>query len=469
MRALALASLLLACSSGRTLEPAHSAPTPPSATSTVAKPSASASAAAGLYPLSTKAKVIARVPAFDARADGDRVFVLDPKIERLSAYDLVTGSASWSAAIGVEPSGRLGFYPAWGTDKRVLLHVQNHLIRFAPDTGARLSDVIGLWSQDKTRYGETRGACTFSNDSTLQFVDCTDARAVGSALRIAETHLYAKLGAPHDTVYWGPRFVLGRAGSVLVAVTDGRTLEPMNDGPTTLGIDAKSGNVLWSKPGFGCSHCSSAGASSDGATCWLASTDGTLDVFDCATGKARYQKKLDPADSRPEIFTTWVPKGILVSTESKAMVLDAKSGNAVWSRSLWTQSLALPLATRLELDAFSTWQKRTIHLVAPTDGKTVTKFELPGYTELRQDSDLGLHVEGGVAFDPKGAPRSLPKSAPRFTLEREKAPATLRDGATVLATVTTDLAIVAQKDDTVVLFVWPAQKMAPGEVVFLRP
>ena len=55
-----------------------------------------------------------------------------------------------------------------------------------------------------------------------------------------------------------------------------------------------------------------------------------------------------------------------------------------------------------------------------------------------------------------------------LTVVPRKTPKTLADRGTVIAEVTSDLAVVTQTDEVVVLFVWPVAT-GPGELVFLCP
>jgi len=419
--------------------------------------------------------VAARTKAFHADAADGRVFAFDPEVQTLRGFDLATGGELWKSPLGVAPSGRVTLHPSYGSAKRVLVHVQNQLLLFDPATGALVAQHDGPWSQEKTVLSTDHGACCFSTDCDLHLVDCEDAHPYGPVLRIAVTHLYKKIGEPHDNVCWGPRHLVGRGGVVVVAVTDGRTLEEPKTGPVTLGIEVGTGKVAWSTSALGCEHCLSSGVSLDGATCWLASPDGTLDVFACATGKRRFQKKLPKeaiADTQPNVFTTWASNGIFVSTATEASLLDPASGKAVWSTPLPPKALGLPLGTRLELDLFSTWDARTVLLLDPKSGKETTRFELPSYTELLQSTDLGLRVKGGPAFDDKGKPRTFTEDAPLFTLVRDQMPRLLQtpEGHT-LAEVTTDLAIVAARrtpqGDELALYVWGPPKTT-GELIFAR-
>lgn len=418
--------------------------------------------------VSAKVAVLSRSLAYDAKAAGDTVFALDPKIATLSAFELANAKPRWSTAVGVVAHGRVGFFPSFGTEARVLVHVENHLVTFDPKSGARLADEPGPWSTDQLHFEDARGACTFASDCAVHFLDCRDAHPIGPVLRIAETHLYAKLGAPHDTVCWGPRHVLGRAGKRIVAVTDGRTLEPKTQEATLLAFDVDTAKTAWTRPAPALAHVASSGISPDGSTCWIAADEGRLEVFDCASGVVRFHKVLDPAEGRPRVHTTWAAGGLFVSTASKAMLFDAKSGATIWSRTIGAKALALPLATKLELEPYSSWEARTVLLLDPKTGKTAAQFPLPAYTELRQDADLGLAVASGPAFDPKGVARTVPPTKPRFSIDRDKTPKTLADRGTVIAEVTSDLAVVTQTDEVVVLFVWPVAT-GPGELVFLRP
>lgn len=409
----------------------------------------------------TRLEVIARTNVFDAKGADGRVFALDKDVRQLIGFELATGRELWRTPLGVAPSGRVTLHPNWAASQRVLVHVENNLLLFDPATGA-LTRSDGPWNHEKLSFADDEGACNFYGPGDLFFVDCHDAHPYGPVLRIAETHLYAKLGAPHDTVWWGPRHVVGRAGNVVVAVTDGRTWEPRSDGPLTVGIDASTGKVAWTSSDVGCARCASSGFSSDGATCWLAGDDGALDVFACATGKLRFRKKLPVSDSTPALFTTWTAGGLFLSTRSEAMLVDPQSGKTRWSTPLPDKALALPLATKLDLPAFSTWSARAVLLLDPASGKEASRFALPEYTEITQTKDLGLEVKGGPAFDPKGKPRASTIEPERFTLEREVKPRRLRAGDHVLAEVTTDLAIVAENADTIALFVWP------DELIFAR-
>ncbi len=445
-------------------------------TSTIAPPVASvAPVVEVLRIVDARLQVLARVPAFDADASGGRVFAFDPEVRTLRGFDLANGKELWSAPLGVAPSGRVRLYPAFGASKRVLVHVQNQLLLFDPDTGALASQTAGPWSQDKTSFSSEHGACTFSTECDLHFVDCDSARPYGPVLRIAITHLYSSLSKPHDNVCWGPRRVVGRGGNVTVAVTDGRELELPNTekqpGPVTLGIEAGTGTIAWSTRALGCEHCVTSGVSPDGGTCWLADTDGKLDVFACATGKPAFQKKLAVAENAPALFTAWASGGLFVSGATEASLLDGKTGKALWTRALPANGLALPLATPLDLDRYSTWQARTVLLLDPASGKEAARFDLPAYTELLQSPDLGLRVKGSVAFDAKGQKRTFAEEPALFTLAREQTPRLLRAGDTTLAEVTTDLAIVAARHtaqgDELALFLWgPPGK--PGQLVFAR-
>lgn len=428
----------------------------------------------------TTFELVARVPAYDAEAAESRVFSLDPEVRKLRGFDLATGKELWSTPLGVEPSGRVKIYPSFGAKKRVLVHVENQLLLFDPLTGALASRTPGPWSQDKTRFEDDRGACSFSTACDLHLVDCDDAHPYGPVLRIAVTHLYKSLKEPHDNVCWGPRHLLGRGGNIVVAVTDGRMFEqdnaPKQEGPITLGIDSKSGKVVWSTRSLGCEHCVTSGISADGSTCWLADVNGKLDVFACATGKLFFQKKLPEkalATTKPAFFTAAVAGRLLLSTATEAALLDASNGKSIWSTSLPPNALGLPLATPLELDRYSTWDARTVLLLDPKTGKEAARFELPRYTELLQSADLGLRVKGGPAFDAKGQKRVFEEDKPLFSLLRDRTPRLLGAGDTAkpLAEVTTDLAIVSARRtaqaDEVALFVW-GPKNGPGELVFGR-
>jgi hypothetical protein len=425
-------------------------------------------------------QILARVPAFDAKADDGWVFVLDPEVAALHGFDLATGKEAWSTPLGVPPSGRVTIHAAWGSKHRVLVHLQNQLLLFERETGAVAARNAGPWNVEKTSFGADRGVCSFFTDCDLHFVDCELARPYGPVLRIAETHLYAKLGAPHDTVCWGPRHVVGRGGNVVVAVVDGRVFErpgvPPVPGPLTVGIDATTGKTLWSTPGLGCERCVASGVSPDGTTCWLASSAGELDVFACATGAVRFHEKLPPAalsGTQPRLYTAWSGSGLVLSTATEVALLDGTNGARRWSTPLPAKGIGLPLGTKLELPEYSTWEARTVLLVDPRTGKEAARFPLARYTELLQSADLGLRVKGGVAFDRQGRPRTFAEDAPPFALVRDVEPRRLTtgDGAHALLEGGTDLAIVAARrtpqGDEVALFVW-GPPGAAGEVVFAR-
>jgi len=426
--------------------------------------------------------VVARSKAYDAVAEGARIFALDPDRKALRGHDLATGKELWKTAHGAPTDYELRVLPSFGPAKRVLVHADNQLVILDPSTGAIVAKNTGPYRNSKTWIGNHHGACTVSDDCDLQFIDCEDAHPFGPRLTVPVMHLYKSLGEPHDNVCKGARLVLGRAGNVVVAVTDGLTWQAPDfvkeDVPVTVAIDVKTGKPTWTSRAHGCTWCipEASSVSSDGVACWIADHRGRLDVFECATGKPFFTKQFSEGalgSSKPELFTTWIASGgLFVSSGTEATLLEPKSGKTIWTTKLPKDGLGLPLATPLDLPLFSTWGAHTILLLDPKSGKEAARFDQPGYTELVQASDLGVRLVKGPSFDPKGNKRAFVDEKP-FVLERSTKPVTLKTegAAKTLVEATTDLAIVAQRRtdtaDEVALLVW-GTKNEPLELVFAR-
>lgn len=473
-RSLLFAIALSACRAQSSAPPAPLVAAAPSAST----PAASAPAVDPFRPL-PGLEVIARVPAYDARQSGGRIVVVDPDLRTARGVALETGKELWATPLALEHVGRATLYPDFGADQRLVLHVADALVVLDPASGA-IAARHHVWWNEKVWLQQLRGACTLGGECDYRLVDCDDAHPYGPHFRIAITHLYHDLGKPHDNVCWGPSFLVGRAGALIIAVTDGRTWEspggPQVEGPVTVAVAVKSGAVVWTSRAFGSSHgvSEASGSSPDGSTCWLTGLEGKLDVFSCATGKPLFQKTYgEHSLGAPELLVTWADGGLFVSSSDSASLLDAKTGKPRWSIALPAAGLALPLATRLDLAHASLWRARKVLLLDAKTGKEAARFDLPEYTGVVQSPDLGLRVPGKVAFDANGAKRAWTEEVPLFALEREQTPRRLLTGdrSTALADIATDAAIVesARTDaaDLVALYVW-GPPGAPGQVVFAR-
>ncbi|MBI2390193.1 MAG: PQQ-binding-like beta-propeller repeat protein [Deltaproteobacteria bacterium] len=477
-RSLPLAIALCACRAQSSAPPAPVVLPAPSASA----PATSAPAVDPFRPLPGAAlEIVTRLPAYDAQSSGGRIVVVDPDLRTARGVALETGKERWATPLALEQIGRATSYPSFGPKKRLVLHVADALVALDPESGA----IVGrhhAWWNEKVWLQELRGACTLGGECDYRLVHCDDAQPYGPHFRVTITHLYHDLGKPHDNVCWGPKFLLGRAGAVIIAVTDGREWESpgvdRSEGPITVGVDAKSGAVVWTSRAIGCARCVSeaSGASPDGSACWLTGTDGKLAVFSCASGKSLFHKTYGEqqlASGAPELFATWVDGGLFVSAADAASLLDAKTGKPRWSVTLPPGGLALPLATKLDLDYSSLWRARKVLLLDPKTGKEAARFDLPEYTGLSQSADLGLRVPGKLAFDAKGLKRAFVEEVPLFALDRERSPRRLLtgDGATPLAEIATDAAIVesarTESADQLALYVW-GRPGAPGEVLFAR-
>lgn len=407
-----------------------------------------------------KIEILARLPSFFAESAGSRVFALAPDRASVSAIDLATGNTSWTTALS-EPSPTK-IVPSFGPKKRLFLHGQGRISVLDPQTGAMVKESEGAYSEPYIE--EMNGVCLADEKCSVRFLDCDDGHPYGPRLSKAITHLYKKLGEPHDNVCWGPLMVLGRARDVIVAVTDGRTWDE-KDEPITVAIDATTGKPAWSSRAHGCRFCApeASGMARDGSACWVSDVDGKLDVFDCASGKTSFTTTIEKGVAHPEVFTAWAG-GLFVSAR-KAQLLDGKTGATRWSIDLPPDGLALPLGVPLDLPKFSTWGAHTVLLVDPSSGKEVARFTQPEYTEILQSADLGVGLAKGPSFDAQGKPRSA--KAETFTLDREHRPYALLANGTKALEVSTDLAIVGQSTDRVAIFVW-GPKGSTGSLVIAK-
>ncbi|MGZ3416249.1 MAG: outer membrane protein assembly factor BamB family protein [Polyangiales bacterium] len=407
-----------------------------------------------------RVELLARVPAYDAAAAHGRVFALATDRASVSAFDFATGAKSWTQSLTGELPTKM--VASFGPSKRLVLYGQGAIFAIDSASGAIVKESEGAYSEP--RIEEENGACLTSDRCSVQMLDCDDAHPYGPRLSIAVTHLYKKIGEPHDNVCWGPLLVLGRAKNVVVAVTDGRTWDKQ-EAPITVAIDTTSGKTAWESRAHGCQRCASeaSGVASDGSTCFISDVDGKLDVFACATGQSLFAKKLELGSERPEIFATWAD-GVFVSAK-RASLFDAKTGAARWTIDLPADGIALPLGTKLDLPKFSTWGAHTVLLVDPKSGKEIVRFAQPAYTEIVQADDLGLRLVGGPSFDAKGEKRAFVGET--FTLDREHLPRVLLAKGKKLLEVETDLAIVEQSIDHVAMYVW-GRKGTAGSLVIAK-
>lgn len=335
----------------------------------------------------------------------DRSFAIAADGKTLVGIDTRGGKELWRSDLAIATDERVSIYPDFGAKRRVVVHAGYELVFVDPENGtvvARAADAVRNFKSINdivSTVEQPYGACVVHTECSMQPIDCDDGRRIGPEIRRTVLRVYRNLGEPHDTMCQGDQQVVGRAAGLVVLSTTEET-------PVLKGIDARSGAMAWSRA-LTCHGCSRgpSGVSEDGTTCWV-SGHSELEAFTCATGRPAFTRTLTPSEARPEVITTAVRGGgIFVSDSANALLLDPKSGRPLWSKHLDPGTLGLPLATSLDLPAFSTWGAHTVALLDPNDGHEVTRFAQPAYTELRQGADLGLRLEGGPAYDARGVKR----------------------------------------------------------------
>jgi outer membrane protein assembly factor BamB len=394
-----------------------------------------------------KVEILARVPAYFAESSGPRIYALAPDRSSVSAVDLATGTMAWTTKLTAPLPTKI--VPSFGTKKRLLLHGQGLISVLEAQTGALVKESEGAYSEPYIE--QMNGICLADEKCSVRFLDCDDGHPYGPRLSKAITHLYAKMGEPHDNVCWGPLMVLGRAKNLIVAVTDGYPWD-QQEPPITVAIDANTEKTVWSSRTHGCRFCAheASGMASDASACWVSDVDGKLDVFDCATGASSFATKVEKSSAQPEVFSAWA--GAIFVSAKRAALLDAKTGKPRWSIDLPPDGLALPLGVPLELPKFSNWGAHTVLLVDPKTGKEIARFSQPESTEIVQAEDLGLGLARGPSFDAHGKARDT--KVDTFTLDREHVPRALLAKGTKVLEVATDLALVGQSTDRAAIFVW---------------
>lgn len=380
---------------------------------------------------------LAPIPSWGAVLVGSRLVNLEPDLLALRGVELATGATAWRTVLRAEAAGAVELTDL--KDGRVYVHAGNDLAIVDVATGAIRAQRQGPWNQvdDRAYLRRAPGVCALQRQCRLELVACETLAAIGAPL---EGHvvrryrqIHGRVSTQHDTGCWGWRpFVLGRAGGVVVVVTDRRPEDvpapasSENARAITLGLDAATGAVRWASNDLTCASCSTrtSGISPDGRTCWLGEASGAVRVFDCATGRQRFHAGLRRGareqDASHEAVTAWTPGGLAVSVPPRIVLHDLLTGRAIWSRPVARDTIAVPIGGRIGEEPYAPDHRRSLRVLDLERGQERATLDVPPGARVVQAPDGGLLVEGSsVALGPDGLPRNIPTpAAPVFAVER---------------------------------------------------
>lgn len=352
------------------------------------------------------------IPAWGGLLAGGRLVVLEPDLLALRAIDLAGRRTLWRTAFRAQAAGAVGLELL--SERVIYVHAGNTVALLDLDSGAIRATRATLWNEVEHRAGLWRapGLCAIRSECSMQLADCADLRPIGAPLAGQVVRRYplvkGRLTTFHHTGCWGwSPFLLGRAADLVISTTDRRTSDPPASAASTVGrhvtvaLDAATGREAWMSDRVTCMQCEerASGVSPDGRTCWLGEVEGTVRVFDCATGRLRFRAGLPPTATTTgrteyDAITSWSDRGVVVSVPPRAVLHEPVSGRALWSRPVPARTMVVPIGGRIRDEVLAPDHARTLLLVDPATGEERARATLPRGARLLGTADGGLRIEG---------------------------------------------------------------------------
>jgi PQQ-like domain len=401
---------------------------------------------------------------------GPRLIVLTADFRSVSGIDLTTGSKIWTVALPDEP---LGKHVIQRLGERVLLRRAGDLIVLDPSTGqslARHRQPMG----DREFVHQVRGMCLLNGSCSAQIIDCEDARPIGELLEGEQMHFHFRHGGGHEAS--GSNCVgfnvqmFGRAKNLLVysaralrgPPVTGKAVPMFRGHDELAALDARTGKARW-KRAKGCGRCSEAtsGVTPDGRTGWLM-RDTELEVFDAATGRVRFKRKL----LNPVLHALWVAgswPGLFVASEAE-VVMFTPVGRERFRRRQDDQEV-LPLAVGSLITPLAHLQLRSrakyLSWIGPQSGSETSRVEIGDQVLLpAADGQAALFGQG----EDRDAGGQVIEGARGLRLDVRRGRKAGSDGPPNVATVierSTDTELLTINSDAWTLGEWSSDEDGP--------
>lgn len=381
---------------------------------------------------------VGSLPTWDALAEGDVLVRLAPDAAALTGHDPTDLSVRWTVALPALERGDDAQLSELEPGL-LLVHTGASLLSVDASTGAvRARHAAGLRNTNGGhvflwRQGD---ACGLNTQCSFQPLDCATLAPFGAPWRSEEVHRYRELGGPHDTQCLLRAEVLGATRDTALFVAAGAR---GHRDPALVAYDRRTGAERYRVPGCALCDPTARGSSPDGSVCWLGEREEDslrVRAFRCATGATLWRYSTPRGRVAAEVWASgWVDApspGVLLSLRGSAVLLDARTGAARWTRPLAPDALGLVQGARSVALASPSSRDaaRSLVLLEGSSGAVQRSQPVPAGYSLRLDASGAPAVVplSSDHYTTGGAQVRAPASAPRFEVLRAggQRPATVR-------------------------------------------
>jgi hypothetical protein len=273
------------------------------------------------------------IPAYDAVVRDDVLFVLEPPDGHvLAAYALPSRTPRWRTPLPGATTNQAQL--ALLEPDRLLAWNGGQLYVVARATG-RIEARASYSPTSRPRLSQRDGACALSVECEFQPIDCADARLLGSPARGSEI----VEESPVCDLSFDPAPLGATPSSAVYVYSRGQSPA------TVVGLDRATGTERYASSTIGCSHCArnAGGSLPEDDLCWTVNDSAAVEVraFACSTGASRWSWRTSASTISHVVTAGWIGHGaVLVSTDTLAALLDARTGAPRWTHSLSAHTLA---------------------------------------------------------------------------------------------------------------------------------
>lgn len=355
------------------------------------------------------------VPAQDAVLAAGRVIAIDGDFKSLSGYSAADGRWQWTTKTDSGKSGRHTLAIRRGS---VVFWAGNQIYRVEPATGAVSPPIEGPWN-DRCAWVEEGSACAYHCDCHIALADCSTGKPIGKNYPMSSVEFHDMDGESSSSCSrWGVGLVTGAGRVAIVAVEDqnqkSKPAGRFRRDTIVLGLDAATGKEIWRSSDLVMTGGPErAGSSPDGRTCWGASREGELRVFECARGSVLWKKPGRTTPTGTRVFVSYVPErnGLFRFQDAAAEVFDLRSGSVLWKTAVPVLGAAIPIGAPIGYYDIVAEKDSAMPLLIlrPTDGGIESRVPLSAGSLVHRDPAGGFFVfksgEELIAYDAAGQKR----------------------------------------------------------------
>lgn len=353
-------------------------------------------AVASAAPPPSSDALVASFAVGDAIVQAGVLVVLEPSLLIVTGRSMSDASTRWRTPFQPKAEG-LHLLQRLGSE-RVLVRTAKGLTVLAAADGTTIAK-HPMAMVDRTYLWERQGACGVRGQCSMQLIDCETAARIGEPLRADHSKIKRWVGIDgrgHDPM---PCFgfdvdLVGRSGDVVVFLT--KLVRDVGK-DRGFGIDARTGRFAWRSPDYACGSCLELerGMSPNGEHCWV-SDDDQLQVFDCRTGKRRFQRKVSQLE-----MAVWAGDesgGLFIRDDQAGTLLDPRTGRPRWRQPVRAATLAVPEDARLsDLSdvALGAQTPTALSLLDPATGRESSRIPMGPHAAVVNAPDGRVVVRDG--------------------------------------------------------------------------